>query len=93
MLAAYLLTSRILPGTRKRGVLISRELECDMWDPAQYVRFAGERSRPFHELMARVGAGDPKRVADLGCGPGELTAVLAARWPDAQVTGRTARRK
>jgi trans-aconitate 2-methyltransferase len=58
-----------------------------MWDPAQYVRFAGERSRPFHELMARVGAGDPKRVADLGCGPGELTAVLAARWPDAQVTG------
>jgi trans-aconitate 2-methyltransferase len=58
-----------------------------MWDPAQYLRFAGERSRPFHELMARVGAGNPKRVADLGCGPGELTAVLAARWPDAQVTG------
>jgi trans-aconitate 2-methyltransferase len=58
-----------------------------MWDPAQYLRFAGERSRPFGELMARVGAEDPKRVADLGCGPGELTALLAARWPGAEVTG------
>ena len=41
-----------------------------MWDPAQYLRFAGERSRPFFELLARVGAEDPQRVADLGCGPG-----------------------
>ena len=58
-----------------------------MWDPAQYLRFASERSRPFYELMARVGAENPRRVADLGCGPGELTAELAARWPDAEVTG------
>jgi trans-aconitate 2-methyltransferase len=58
-----------------------------MWDPAQYLRFAGERSRPFYELLARVGAEDPRRVADLGCGPGELTAELAARWPGAEVTG------
>ncbi|HEV8222756.1 MAG TPA: trans-aconitate 2-methyltransferase [Streptosporangiaceae bacterium] len=58
-----------------------------MWDPAQYLRFAGERSRPFYELLARVGAEDPQRVADLGCGPGELTAELAARWPAAEVTG------
>ena len=49
-----------------------------MWDPAQYLRFASERSRPFFELLARVGAEAPKRVADLGCGPGELTAELAA---------------
>src|SRR5689334_24684202 len=87
MAEAYLLTSRILAGTRKRDVLISRELEIAMWDPAQYLRFAGERSRPFYELLARVGAEDPRRVADLGCGPGELTAVLAARWPAAQITG------
>jgi trans-aconitate 2-methyltransferase len=58
-----------------------------MWDPAQYLRFAGERSRPFDELLARVGAEDPKRVADLGCGPGSQTAELAARWPGAEVTG------
>ena len=58
-----------------------------MWDPAQYLRFASERSRPFHELLARAGAADPRRVADLGCGPGELTALLAGRWPGAEVTG------
>jgi trans-aconitate 2-methyltransferase len=58
-----------------------------MWDPGQYQRFAGERSRPFSDLLARVGAADPAYVVDLGCGPGNLTAALAERWPRAQVTG------
>lgn len=58
-----------------------------MWDPGQYQLFAGYRSRPFDDLLARVGAEDPGLVADLGCGPGELTAVLAERWPGAEVTG------
>ena len=57
------------------------------WDPAQYVRFADERARPFHELLARVGAEEPRRVVDLGCGPGTLTAALARRWPTANVVG------
>jgi trans-aconitate 2-methyltransferase len=55
------------------------------WDPALYLDFDDHRSRPFHDLLARVGAADPRRVVDLGCGPGHLTAVLAARWPDADV--------
>jgi trans-aconitate 2-methyltransferase len=58
-----------------------------MWDPGQYQRFAGERSRPFSELIARVGADRPRYVVDLGCGPGNLTAMLAERWPDAEVAG------
>ncbi len=58
-----------------------------MWDPAQYQRFADERGRPFFDLLSRVGADDPGYVADLGCGPGNLTAMLAARWPRAQVIG------
>ena len=58
-----------------------------MWDPAQYLRYAGERARPFFDLLARVGATDPGYVADLGCGPGNLTAALADRWPAAQVVG------
>jgi trans-aconitate 2-methyltransferase len=58
-----------------------------MWDPGQYLRFASERARPFYDLLARVGAADPRQVADLGCGPGNLTAVLADRWPAAQVVG------
>ncbi len=58
-----------------------------MWDPGQYQRFAGERGRPFFDLIARIGAEKPGYVADLGCGPGNLTAVLARRWPDAEVAG------
>jgi len=58
-----------------------------MWDPGQYRHFADERSRPFHDLLARVPAEEPAQVADLGCGPGELTATLARRWPGATVTG------
>jgi trans-aconitate 2-methyltransferase len=57
------------------------------WDPEQYLRFADERSRPFSELLARVGAEHPAVVADLGCGPATLTRRLAARWPEAQVEG------
>ena len=57
------------------------------WDPQQYGRFASERTRPFFDLTARIGAADPSRVLDLGCGPGELTATLAQRWPGAQVVG------
>jgi len=57
------------------------------WDPRQYGRYADERSRPFHDLLARVRATAPARVVDLGCGDGALTATLAARWPGADVVG------
>lgn len=57
------------------------------WDPEQYTRFADHRDRPFHDLVARVGAVAPHRVADLGCGPGALTRTLAQRWPTAHVVG------
>ncbi|SNS67308.1 trans-aconitate 2-methyltransferase [Geodermatophilus pulveris] len=57
------------------------------WDPAGYLRFGDERARPFTDLLARVGARDPRTVVDLGCGEGALTASLAQRWPGAQVTG------
>lgn len=56
-----------------------------MWDPAQYLAFTDHRARPFHELVARVGARSPRRVVDLGCGPGNLTVTLARRWPAAEV--------
>lgn len=57
------------------------------WDPQVYGRYADERGRPFVDLLDRVGAEKPRRVVDLGCGPGTLTALLAQRWPDAQVEG------
>jgi trans-aconitate 2-methyltransferase len=58
-----------------------------MWDPQQYGRYAGQRARPFFDLLARVSAEDPGLVLDLGCGSGELTATLAERWPRATVIG------
>src|SRR6266576_3467087 len=58
-----------------------------MWDPGQYQRFAGERGRPFSDLLTRVRASDPGYVLDLGCGPGNLTAALSERWPGADVVG------
>lgn len=57
------------------------------WDPDRYLAFADDRGRPMADLLARVGATAPRTVVDLGCGPGNLTALVAARWPQAQVTG------
>lgn len=58
-----------------------------MWDPTQYAKYADHRSRPFFELTARVDAAAPRLVYDLGCGPGDLTATLAERWPSARIVG------
>jgi trans-aconitate 2-methyltransferase len=60
------------------------------WDPQQYLRHSTHRTRPFLDLLARVtalpGGGSP-RVADIGSGPGNVTALLADRWPGARITG------
>lgn len=45
----------------------------DPWDPARYGRFRAERAAPFDDLLALVEPAEAPRVADLGCGSGELT--------------------
>jgi trans-aconitate 2-methyltransferase len=57
------------------------------WNPETYLAFADQRTRPAAELLARVRSEHPARVIDLGCGPGNSTALLAARWPLAQLEG------
>jgi trans-aconitate 2-methyltransferase len=57
------------------------------WDPQRYLAYADERARPFADLMSRVAATEAVRVVDLGCGPGNLTSLLAQRWPGADVLG------
>jgi len=57
------------------------------WDPDRYLTYSDERERPFIELVARIGATAPATVVDLGCGPGNFTARLGERWPDARITG------
>ena len=57
------------------------------WNPDVYLSFADQRTRPAADLLARVPAKDPGRVIDLGCGPGNSTALLQARWPMARLGG------
>ena len=58
-----------------------------LWDPSSYGEFNDFRDRPFFDLTARIGATAPAQVIDLGCGPGNLSATLAQRWPSAAVEG------
>jgi trans-aconitate 2-methyltransferase len=57
------------------------------WDPAQYSRFSDHRLRPALELLARIPLESPRVVVDLGCGTGNVTRLLAERWPNAAVHG------
>ena len=57
------------------------------WNMLQYLKFASERTRPAHDLMARIPLEDPGTVYDLGCGAGNVTALLAERWPRARTVG------
>ena len=57
------------------------------WDPAQYLKFADHRLRPALDLMAQIALAAPRRIYDLGCGPGTITRMLQERWPEAAVTG------
>lgn len=58
-----------------------------VWDPAQYLQFGSERLRPALDLLARVPLASPAHVVDLGCGAGNVTAVLRKRWPEADILG------
>jgi trans-aconitate 2-methyltransferase len=57
------------------------------WDADQYLKFANERTQPVFDLLHRIRLENPRRIADLGCGPGNSTAVLRSRWPDAFLVG------
>ncbi|MGW6846797.1 trans-aconitate 2-methyltransferase [Streptomyces sp. NPDC054958] len=75
--------------TARAGTPTSTAPSAPTWDPQQYLRHSGHRTRPFLDLLTRIPElpHGPARIADLGCGPGNVTTLLAERWPEARITG------
>ncbi|MEM6162005.1 trans-aconitate 2-methyltransferase [Erwinia sp. P6884] len=57
------------------------------WNPDLYRQFEAERTRPAKELVTRIPLRDVQHITDLGCGPGNSTALLHQTWPQARITG------
>lgn len=57
------------------------------WDPNLYLKFSDQRARPAADLIAQIRLDNPTRIIDLGCGTGNSTEQLHARWPNAELTG------
>lgn len=57
------------------------------WQPNLYLEFGKERTQPSIDLVTRIDYDNPKRLIDIGCGPGNSTAVLHARWARAEIVG------
>jgi trans-aconitate 2-methyltransferase len=57
------------------------------WNAELYLNFANERTQPGIDLVRRIDLASPRRIIDLGCGPGNSTEVLRERWPKASIAG------
>lgn len=75
----------MLTGFRRNTA--AREGRMSAWDASVYLQFADERTQPAIDLVARVALAAPGRIVDLGCGPGNSTAILRRRWPGATLVG------
>ncbi|WOC33295.1 MULTISPECIES: methyltransferase domain-containing protein [Caproicibacterium] len=61
--------------------------ELEKWNSTQYLKFQAERTQPSIDLVKRLSVENPKRIVDIGCGPGNSTAVLQQKYPQAEIIG------
>jgi len=57
------------------------------WNPDRYLAYADLHSKAIEDLVNHISIEKPRVVVDLGCGPGNSTECIAARWPNAGITG------
>ncbi len=57
------------------------------WSPEQYLKYAAQRNWGSQDLAAKIPLKNPKEVVDLGCGPGNSTAVLREHYRKAHILG------
>jgi trans-aconitate 2-methyltransferase len=69
------------------GVNGKREGLMSKWDAGAYLQFSSERTQPAADLAARIDIPAPRRIIDLGCGPGNSTAAVRKRWAEAEIVG------
>ncbi len=67
--------------------MAEKKVPASDWQPNQYLKFEKERTQPTIDLVSRIELENPSRIIDIGCGPGNSTAILQKRWPKAAVTG------
>ncbi len=57
------------------------------WNSEQYLKFKNERTQPAMDLVNRINIDSPKKIIDIGCGPGNSTQILAQRFHNAYIVG------
>ncbi|MDR1066491.1 MAG: methyltransferase domain-containing protein [Clostridiales bacterium] len=57
------------------------------WNPDKYLLFENERTQPAIDLVEKISLSNPKKIIDIGCGPGNSTRILANKWPNCNVVG------
>lgn len=57
------------------------------WNPEEYQTSSPNQKKWGEELLSRLSFGSMERVLDMGCGDGQITALIAQRVPGGSVIG------